>query len=191
MSDNANSKTILGQAWVFKDSLLQDQIEVTTNGMFEKTVTLIENIWDDLTDESPSDNYHYKTNGKGYFYWEVKMTSLEDDDIEVSVFIECPRPKPGLFPEPYDPSDYDENSKPYSNYWVTKLQIAQKNYENEYAIQRKEVTFKGFGEGEYQDQTGSTEFTEDGETKDYSEIYGDYTFTNSDIGDITNLLSLF
>lgn len=181
MSDT-NTKTILGQAWIFHnngtDSLVQDQILVTTKGMSENTVVLIPNIWNDLTDEEPSAQYHYKTNKKGYFYWEVEMTSMEDDDIKVKVNIECPKPKPGLFQEPYDPDSY--NNDTYSKYWVAKMKTAKENYENEYAIQRKEVVFKGFDTDTYQDQTG-----------EYLNDYNDYTFNNSDLGDITNLLSLF
>lgn len=163
------TKTILGQAWISGDSLVQDQILVTTNGMSENTVVILQDIWSDLT----SNNGTYKTNDKGYFYWEVNMTSMEDDDITVKVNIECPKPKPGLFQEPYDPESVDGK---YAKYWVGKMKIAQENYNNEYAIQRKEVTLKGLN---YLDQGGE------------NITMPDVTFTNSDIGDITNLLSLF
>ena len=143
MSDN--TKIIRGQAWISGDSLVQDIITLTPNGTSatstESTEILISNIWDDLTDSEQSQTCHYKTNGKGYFYWQVKMTSMEDDNIDVDVNIECPKPKQGLFPEPYNPANYGDNT--YSKYWVTKLKTAQDNYENEYAIQRKEVIFNG------------------------------------------------
>ena len=164
-------KIIKGQAWVSGDSLVQDQILLTENGKSsENTVVLIANIWDDLTKASGNE---YKTNNKGYFFWEVEMTSMENDDIIVKVNIECPKPKQGLFQEPYDPESVDSS---YAKYWVGKMKTAQENYENEYAIQRKEVVFDGCT---YLDQEGQ-------------EVeLPDYTFNNSDIGDITNLLSLF
>lgn len=164
-------KIIKGQAWISGDSLVQDQILLTSDGKSsENTVTLIANIWDDLTKASGNE---YKTNGKGYFFWEVEMTSMEDDDTIVTINIECPKPKPGLFQEPYDPESVDSS---YAKYWVAKMKTAQENYENEYAIQRKEVVFKGTT---YQDQEGQ------------DVTLPDYTFNNTDIGDITNLLSLF
>ena len=164
-------KIIKGQAWVSGYSLVQDQILLTENGKSsENTVVLIANIWDDLTKASGNE---YKTNNKGYFFWEVEMTSMENDDIIVKVNIECPKPKQGLFQEPYDPDSVDSS---YAKYWVGKMKTAQENYENEYAIQRKEVVFDGCT---YLDQEGQ-------------EVeLPDYTFNNSDIGDITNLLSLF
>lgn len=163
-------KIIKGQAWIYENSLVQDQTLITTNGTSENTVVLIENIWDDLTKASGN---QYKTNNKGYFYWEVDMTSMEDDDVEVKVNVECPKPKPGLFQEPYDPDSVDSS---YAKYWVGKMKTAQENYDNEYAIQRKEVVFTG---STYLDQTGE------------AVVLDDYTFINSDLGDISNLLSLF
>ena len=188
----SDTKTIKGQAWISGDSLVQDIITMTANGLSvtstESTETLISNIWDDLTDQNPSDQYHYKTNGKGYFYWETMMTSMEDDDIEVKVNIECPKPKPTLFPEPYNPEDYTDEKK-YSKYWVTKLKTAQENYENEYAIQRKEVIFNGCS------YLKTDQLPEGASADNYPEGWEiklpDYTFNNSDLGDITNLLSMF
>lgn len=172
------NKTIFGQAWIFGNSLVQDQIFVTTNGMSEGTAVLISNIWEDLTSEEGS--HQYKTNKKGYFYWEVEMTSMDDDSITVKVNIECPKPDITLeeFRDPEPDSEWtaSEIAENYKKYWIVKLAKIKKDAENEYAIQRKEVIFKG---NTYQDQTG-----QDIEKPDY-------TFNNSDIGDITNLLNLF
>lgn len=176
----ADTTTILGQAWIYGNSLVQDQILITSDGKSsENTVPIIENIWEDLT--SLSDSHEYKTNKKGYFFWEVNMTSLEDDHETVKVNIECPKPDIdtiNLFknPEPNENWTPEEISENYAKYWITKLAKIIKDAENEYTIQRKEVVFKGT---EYLDQEGNT-----------VEI-PDYTFKNSDIGDITNLLSLF
>ena len=98
----SESKTIKGQVWIQhisdyprKDSLVQEQLlvipkqDITTN-----TVTLIENIWDDLKSDGT-----YKWNGKKYFYWEYKMTDTENEDVEVTVKFECPRPYNDFFSE--------------------------------------------------------------------------------------------
>ena len=55
-------KIIKGQAWISGNSLVQDQILLTDNGKSsENTVTLIDDIWDDLTKASGN---KYKTNDK-------------------------------------------------------------------------------------------------------------------------------
>ena len=174
----ADTKLIKGQAWISGSSLVQDQILITTVGTSENTVVLISNIWEDLT--TLSDSHEYKTNNRGYFFWEVEMTSMEDDDTVVKVNIECPKPDvnidPFRNPEPDNQWTAEEISGNYAKYWVTKLAKIMEDAENEYAIQRKEVIFKGC---EYLDQEGNTITKQD------------YVFKNSDIGDITNLLSLF
>ena len=165
------SKTIKGQAWIQGNSLVQDQILITTGGQTsENVIVLIENIWDDLK----SDSGTYKTNDKGYFYWEYEMTDSEDDDVTVTVKIECPKPKEGLFTEPYDPDSY--NGK-YAKYWVEKFKTAAENYEYKAAIQKKEIVFPG------------TEYVNpnDGSLVTVKEM----KVKNTDIGDITNLLNLF
>lgn len=171
-------KIIKGQAWISGVSLVQDQILITTKGTSENTVVLVPNIWTDLT--TFSDSHEYKTNKNGYFFWEVEMTSMEDDDTIVKINIECPKPDvnidPFRNPEPDNGWSSSEIAENYAKYWVAKLSKIMENAENEYAIQRKEVVFEGMT---YQDQEG-----QDVELSDY-------TFINTDIGDITNLLSLF
>ena len=190
----AEPKIIYGQAWISDNSLIQDIITITENGSSaistESTETIVENIWTDLTDLT--DGHTYETNNKGYFYWKVNMTSLDNDDERVEVYVECPRPDVNIDPfrDP-QPDDWtpEEIASNYAKYWITKLAKIMKQAENEYAIQRKEVIFHG---GSYlkQDQLP------DGATvDDYPDGWNveipDYTFNNSDIGDITNLLSLF
>ena len=172
------SKTIKGQAWISGNSLVQDQILIMSGKSGESTVVLIPDIWADLTELT--DSHQYKTNSKGYFYWEVNMTSMEDDNTEVKINVECPKPNinidPFKNPEPDENWTESEVAGNYAKYWVTKLDKIMKDAENEYAIQRKEVVFSGTS---YLDQEGNTVNKPD------------YTFINSDLGDITNLLSLF
>ena len=178
------SKTIKGQAWInnvvthdehgneiIKSSLVQDQILVVPGvDSFSNTVCLVDDIWEDLTSASGQ----YKTNGKGYFYWEYQQTLMDDPDLEVTIKYECPRPKEGLFEEPYDPESVEGD---YAKYWVEKFKIATENYEYKIAIQKKEVIFPRH---EYLDW-------ETGKFKEVDEI----RVKNNDLGDIENLLNLY
>lgn len=164
-------KTIKGQAWIYGNSLVQDQIMVIPGvDSVSNVVCLIEDIWEDLTSATGT----YKTNGKGYFYWEYKQTFLENPDLEVTVFYECPMPKEGLFEEPYDP---ESAASEYSKYWLGKFKTAAENYEEKYAIQKKVIVFPG------------TEYME-GNTGTYHKVE-ETVVKNNDLGDIENLLNLY
>lgn len=165
----SESRIVKGQAWIQGDKLVQEQILITPGSVsLTNVVALIENIWEDLIGTGT-----YKTNGRGYFYWEYKMTDTEDDNVEMVVKFECPKPKEGLFQEPYDPS---KCSGEYSKYWVGRLKTAVDNFELKSTVQRKEVIFPGTT---YVDSKGDVVELED--TK----------FSNNDLGDITNLLNIF
>ena len=166
-----DTKIIKGQAWISGNSLVQDQIMIIPGvDSVSNVVCLIEDIWDDLSSSSGQ----YKTNGKGYFYWEYKQTFIENPDLEVTVYFECPAPKSGLFNEPYDP---DTVQGDYAKYWVSKFKIAAENYEERIAIQRKQITFPG------------TEYIEanSGQTREIEQV----TIDNTDLGTIENLLNLY
>lgn len=165
----SESRIVKGQAWIQGDKLVQEQILITPGSVSStNVVALIENIWEDLIGTGT-----YKTNGRGYFYWEYKMTDTEDDNVEMVVKFECPKPKEGLFQEPYDPS---KCSGEYSKYWVGRLKTVVDNFELKSTVQRKEVIFPGTT---YVDSKGDVVELED--TK----------FSNNDLGDITNLLNIF
>ena len=165
----SESRIVKGQAWIQGDKLVQEQILITPGSVSStNVVALIENIWEDLIGTGT-----YKTNGRGYFYWEYKITDTEDDNVEMVVKFECPKPKEGLFQEPYDPS---KCSGEYSKYWVGRLKTAVDNFELKSTVQRKEVIFPGTT---YVDSKGDVVELED--TK----------FSNNDLGDITNLLNIF
>lgn len=168
----ADEKIIKCQAYICGNSLVQEQIKLYPYGSTDMTVVLIENIWDDLT--SASGTYQVGVKKAGYFYWEYQMTDSEDDNIEVTVHHECPRPKDGLFMPPYDPDAVEGD---YAKYWVEKMREASENYEKAAAIQRKEVLLKGT---EYFDPVLEGIRTID-----------DMVETNSNFGDIMSLLNLF
>lgn len=155
----SDSVTIKGQAWIYDNSqVLQDQTLITANGTSENTVILVDDIWEDLT--TVSGKWKQANGSKGYFYWEYKQTDtasqLADGSYsEVTIKLECPRPKPGFiesffldengFPtNPRDWSDDDIKSKLDSDwaiYWANQLRDADYNYNKVGSLQKKEVTF--------------------------------------------------
>lgn len=164
-----SEKTIKGAAWIQGDSLIQEQLLVVPGkDVITNTVVLVKDIWKDLTTEGT-----YKVANGKYFYWEYKATSHEDDDVELTLKFECPKPKEGLFKEPYDPEQVEGG---YAKYWVAKLKEAQENYEYKAAIQKKEIVFPGTG---YVGQDGN-----------YVKV-DEIRVKNDDLGDITNLLGYF
>lgn len=193
---------IKGQAWISNDDLVQDQIvfsdtNTADNGTNE-VVTIISNIWDDLS--SPTGEY--KSNGKGYFYWEYEMTdTLSDTGDVVTINFECPKLTyekakeilvPGNTPEERDekeaeliaeqglPFDDPRNGSlgkgDYIDYYITKFYEAYENNLKHGNIQRTEVTFPG-----------SSHINLDGRTIVVEEV----TVTNYDFGDISNLLCMY
>ena len=173
----AETKTIKGQCWIENNCLVQEQILLVSgvNNSAYNTIVLIEDIWADLT--SASGTYKFN-NKKDYFYWEVEMTDTDNEDNYITVKYECPKPKEDLFIDPETKELYDDDDVEgeYSKYWLKKIKQAIENSKKSLAIQRKEVTFSGT---QYIDQTGQPVELED------------TVFKNNDLGDISNLLSLF
>ena len=94
-----NNDIIKGQAWISGDKLLQDQIVFLNDIPTENTVVLISNIWDNLF-ENGDNNYIVKSNKKGYFYWEVPVTPIDNDNVgqlNEKMLIECPKPREDQF----------------------------------------------------------------------------------------------
>lgn len=162
-------KTIKGLPYIQGGTLYQEQILVSPQVMStSQTIALISDIWADLID-GPS---QCKTNGKGYFYWEVEVTDSENDDVELTIKFECPKPYGEELFERLKSSETE-----YGKYWANKLKTATENYEYKAAIQKKEIVFPGT---QYVDpNTGDLVNVE--ETR----------VSNTDIGDITNLISMF
>lgn len=164
------TREIKGQAWISGESLVQDVIVVVPGvDSFSNTVCLVDNIWTDLLSASGK----YKTNGKGYFYWEYQQATVDNPDVEITIYFECPRPKDGLFSEPYDPESVEGD---YAKYWVSRFKATQENAKN-LTIQKKEIIFP---ESEvYNWKTGSYDKTEK------------KIIENDDLGPIDNLLTLY
>ena len=164
-----DSKLIKGQAWIVGDKLVQSQTLFFSNGSTsENTVVLIDDIWADLRSAGT-----YKSNEKKtYFYWEYQMTDLNDDDLEVTVRIECPRPKDGLYEAPYD--SYTPTGD-WETYWLGQYKAVATRYEEAYAIKKKQVVFPGTS---YINQRGET-------------VNIDENKIDADLGDMMNLLGIF
>jgi hypothetical protein len=166
-----DSKVIKGQAMIVGDSLVQTQTLILPNGtVAENEVKIIPNIWEDLTSTEGTFKWNAK---KTFFYWEYDQTDSEDDTNEVKVIIECPKPKKGMYEEPYE---IQNNSSEWEKFWLNKFKTAQKNYEEAYAIQKKEIIFP---ESQYVNQEGE------------QVVVNKKIVENDDLGDISNLLSIF
>lgn len=166
MAEEVDYKLIKGQAWVSNGKLVQDQIAIFPGGKStSNVVVLIEDIWADLLTTGT-----YKTNGKGYFYWEVETTNIGDDDLEEIVFIECPRPRDEDFEK------LESATGEWAEYWSKRYKTALENAEKYLAIQKKEIVFPGTN---YLNQYG--EMIQIDEKKE----------TTNELGSIANLLSMF
>ena len=163
----ATTKTIYGQAFISGDSLVQDVVFFVNDTQSESTVEVVKNIWEDLTSLTGK----YKTNKKGFFYWEGEMTDIEDTDKKIKVKVECPKPDPKFF-------DYDFTEKPddsdWTKYWKNKMKSVQDViYNSTNGLQQKEVNLPGT---KYIDQNGNIV-----ELKEVE-------YNRTDLGDIQNLL---
>lgn len=164
------NKVIKGQAWISGSSLIQEQITIAPGKQpTTETVTLVEDIWKDLT----GDGGTYKSNPKKtYFYWEVEQSSL-DDGSPVKTMIECPSPKDGLFVPPFTQTVTGD----WSKYWIGKFKTSYDNFQSRSTIQPKEVVFPGT---EYVNPQG-----------DIVKVQERRDSCTTDLGDITNLLGMF
>lgn len=179
----SESKVTYGQAYIIRRgpdsngkiiySLVQDVfLVVPGQAVAKNTVELIGNIVEDLR----SADGNYKWNGKKYFYWEYKMTDTQDDDVQLTIKYECPAPS--YFGDNFFKETDTEDSVQgdYAKYWFKMYQTAKENFEYKEAIQKKEIIFP------------STQYVDsNGNLVNVDEI----KISNTDIGDITNLLGLF
>ena len=168
------TKTIKGQAWIFGDKLVQDQIIIGDDGKtVQGNAVLIEDIWEDLKKKT---GQKYKSNKKKtYFYWEYDTTDPENDDLTMKIMIECPRPKEGMYTPPY--KDINTGSMgDWEKHWVEKYKKAEINSEKAYVVQETKVTLPG---STYIDQKGNK--VELPETK----------INRGFDSDLANLLSIF
>lgn len=181
MSNNSSDNVIKGQAWVSGNELLQDQI-VFLNGIpTENTVVLISDIWDNLF-KNGDNNYVVKSNKKGYFYWEVPVTPIDNDNIgqlNEKMLIECPKPREDQFDRlnEVQVEEGEDVSEVWAKYWKKRFDTTLKNAEEKMTIQRKEVIFGG---SNYIDPNGEPKTIEEKHVQ-----------TDHELGSIANLLMMF
>ena len=179
MSEDNN--VIKGQAWISNDKLLQDQIIEINGVLTENTVVLIPDIWDNLFNNGDS-NYSVKSNKKGYFYWEVEVTPIDNDNIgqlNEKMFIECPKPREDQFDRlnEVQVEEGEDVSENWAKYWKKRFDITMENAENKMTIQRKEVVFGG---SNYIDPEGNLKTIEE-----------QHVQVDHELGSIANLLMMF
>lgn len=167
----AQTKTIYGQPFLADESLMQDVTLLVINGQnstsSENTVVIIENIWNDLKSKTGK----FKNNGKGFWYWEVDVTDMEDPDKTMKVKYPCPKPTMETFENNIEVS---ENDSAWTTYWKLKMKVTLDSlYNSTNAVQRKQVTLAGTT---YVDQNGNVI------------TLPAKTVINNDLGDIQNLL---
>ena len=89
---------------------------------------------------------------------------MEDDNTEVEVMIECPRPKDGLWGDgPFD-QELATAKGDWAKYWLKKFKTAYDNAVNSQTIQPKEILFPGT---QYVTPTGDLKEVEE---KEYREM---------------------
>lgn len=157
------TKVIYGQPWMVGSDIVQEQITMTLGNPVTsetKNVIVIKDIWNDLLTGTD-----IKTNGKGFFYWEIKVTSLDSEDVMIK--FECPKPKDGMWGELAD------GTTEWAKYWNKKYEEVKAR---DYKIQRDEWTLPGTKRINF--TTGEQEETED------------VTYQNPDLGDLQNLLNI-
>lgn len=156
------TKTIYGQPWMVGDDLVQEQIVMTLGTPVTSStsnVKIIEDIWNDLLTGSD-----IKTNGRGFFYWEIKITALDGEDVIIK--FECPRPKDGIW------DDLASGTTDWAKYWDAKYNEVKNR---KYKIQRDEWTLPGTKRMNF--TTGEQEITDD------------ITYQDPNLGDLQNLLN--
>lgn len=185
---NTDEIRLKGQAWIFDNKSLVQSVTIikADHSVTETTEILIDDIWENLVNgtDSVNDDFdatfpiHQSLDGK-YLYWIYKMSDSEIPENDVITRFECPKPKVGLFKEPYNEED---GTNAYSKYWLKQLRIAAENYENSMVIQKKEIIFP---------ETCYQKYTLGGDKNPEMTKIDEIREQNNDIGDISNLLSLF
>ena len=180
MSDTINIIN-RGQAWISNDKLLQDQIIEINGVLTESTVVLISDIWENLFNNG-GQGYDVKSNKKGYFYWEVEVTPVENDNVgqlNEKMFIECPKPREDQFEKlsKVKVEEGEDVSDNWAKYWKKRFDTTLENAEKKMTIQRKEVVFGG---SNYIDPDGNLKTIEE-----------QHIQVDHELGSIANLLMMF
>ena len=117
-----------------KTSLVQETITFVENKKkvieFPETNVIIEDIWEDLKSTSGK----WAWNEKKYFYWEVEVTSLEDETVKVK--IEAPVPTREVFTNEDGNVDFEilDGDSSWTKYWKKEMEKAESNYQVESKI---------------------------------------------------------
>lgn len=155
---SAEQIVIKGQAWIQDDKVYQENTIMTSTDSWNKTEVIVEDIWEDLLSAAGT---YKKADGRAYYYWEYKQAvvggylNFNGQPEEVTVRLECPKPKPGLFDQYFkdgskfkSPKDWGDDetidntlTSDWARYWAKQLRDADLAYFKTGTIQKKSVTF--------------------------------------------------
>lgn len=166
------TKTIKGQPYLDGNSLTQEYIlfysydSGKTSEVSQGQVVIIEDIWEDLKSLTGTS----KTNGRGYFYWEVEITDHETDS-DITIYFNCPIPTIETFSDNLVINNSTDSD--WTKYWKAKIATSQTNYAYKSSISPREIVFPG-----------TNYISPSGDIVDVPEI----RIKDDNLGDLSNLL---
>ena len=124
--DETKTRTVYGYPYVFKDSLIQDQLFMIQmpNGSAntsKNTVTLIKNIWEDLKKETGK--YLVKQAKGDSWFWDDNTLVVTDTETEKNIKykLQIPIPNKNIFENSSENNDREESD--WAKYWKKRLNI--------------------------------------------------------------------
>ena len=124
--DETKTRTVYGYPYVFKDSLIQDQLFMIQmpNGSAntsKNTVILIKNIWEDLKKETGK--YLVKQAKGDSWFWDDNTLVVTDTETEKNIKykLQIPIPNKNIFENSSKNNDREESD--WAKYWKKRLNI--------------------------------------------------------------------
>ena len=124
--DETKTRIVYGYPYVFKDSLIQDQLFMIQmpNGSAntsKNTVILIKNIWEDLKKETGK--YLVKQAKGDSWFWDDNTLIVTDTETEKNIKykLQIPVPNKNIFENSSENNDREESD--WAKYWKKRLNI--------------------------------------------------------------------
>ena len=126
--EETKSRIIYGYPYVYKDSLIQDQLFMIQlpNGAAttsQNTVTLIKNIWEDLKKETGK--YSVKQAKGDSWFWDDSTLMVTDTETEKNIKykLQIPIPSKSVFENTPEENNIREGESDWTKYWKRRLNI--------------------------------------------------------------------
>ena len=123
--NETKTRIVYGYPYVFKDSLIQDQIFMIQmpNGWAntsKNTITLIKNIWEDLKKETGK--YSVKQAKGDAWFWDDSTLVVTDTETEKNIKykLQIPIPSKSVFS---NSQDNEKEESEWASYWKKRLNI--------------------------------------------------------------------